>query len=114
MSFRFRWATCQLETVRKCRRMTQIQQALKTLPETLDETYDRILSSIAKEDREDAKFVLQLLSVSFQPLSLEEVAEALAVNMENQRFEPENRLMDLTAVLEICSSLVALSGYQNF
>jgi len=39
------------------------------------------------------------------------VAEAVAVDPEREIFDPENRLRDPEALLEICSSLLVLSGY---
>ncbi|KAG8531308.1 uncharacterized protein KY384_002936 [Bacidia gigantensis] len=47
----FRWAVCQLDIVRrlKCER-ENIQNALKNLPETLHETYDRIFQSFTEAE----------------------------------------------------------------
>ena len=88
-----------------------IRKALKQLPKTLDETYDRILSNIADEDRRDAYSAMQLLVISFRPLTIDEVAEAIAVDCENDIFEPEDhRLGDVYDLLTICSSLITLSG----
>lgn len=38
---RFRWVFCQLDKLRRCL-SPRIRQALDELPETLDETYERI------------------------------------------------------------------------
>lgn len=78
----------------------------------MDETYERILNKIPEENHRDAHTVMQLLAVSCRSLSISEVAEAIAVNYEDEVFEPENdRLRDVNEVLEICSSLVTMSGY---
>ena len=45
----FRWAVCQLDILRRLNRMGKIRTALQSLPETLDETYERIFSSIHPE-----------------------------------------------------------------
>jgi hypothetical protein len=112
--YRFRWAVCQLDTLRKCVKPSAIKQALRELPKTLDETYDRILNGIPDEFRQDAQGVMRLLAFSARPLSLQEVAEAVAVDVDNECFDPENRLPDPFVVLEICSSLVVPTVWETW
>ena len=59
----------------------------------------------------EARCVMQFLAVAFCPVSIDVVAEAVAVDCENEIFSPEYRLQDPDDILEICSSLVVLSGY---
>lgn len=47
---RFRWAVCQIDILQRKRREYDIRKALKELPETLDETYERIFNEITGED----------------------------------------------------------------
>ncbi|KAH7094916.1 hypothetical protein FB567DRAFT_511316 [Paraphoma chrysanthemicola] len=56
----FRWAICQLERLQrlKCERRI-IDKALKTLPKTLDETYERILMEIPKDEWPFTRHALQ-------------------------------------------------------
>src|SRR5271170_6143147 len=103
---RFRWVECQLHALRKCLSVSTVRNALHNLPRTLDDTYARILNNIPQEYRREAHCALQLLTVSLEPLSLREVAEAVAVDCESGLFDPENRLQAPEALLEICSSLV--------
>jgi hypothetical protein len=42
-------------------------------------------------------------------MNVAEVAEAIAVDRNNQTFDTENRMLDIFSVLNICSSLVTLS-----
>src|SRR5277367_6731115 len=79
---RFRWVECQLESLRKCLTPTAIRKTLSQLPETLDETYNRILKSIPGEYQREALCVLHLLFISRRPLTLDHVAEAVAVDYE--------------------------------
>jgi hypothetical protein len=46
----FRWAVCQLDILRRLRYQNLARETIKKLPRTLDETYERIFSSIAPED----------------------------------------------------------------
>ncbi|KAI9776989.1 MAG: hypothetical protein M1839_009133 [Geoglossum umbratile] len=104
----FRWVVCQLAVLRNCLKLPALRQKLKELPETLDETYDRILLSIPKDCYQEAHAVLQWLTYSRRPMSLAEVAEAISVDRDNQIFDPENRMLDVSSILNICSSLVTL------
>ena len=108
---RFRWVECQLDTLKKCYNLFAIRKSLGELPSTLDKTYDRILNSIPEMHRREAHCVMQVLAVTYRPLKIDEVAEAVAVDCENEIFNPEYRLQDPEDILEICSSLVCLSGY---
>lgn len=85
----------------------RLRTALKSLPKSLDETYDRILCSIDEEYSADAFKILQWLAHSTRPLDLAEVAEVVSVEFDNDpRFDPENRLREPRDILTICSSLV--------
>lgn len=106
---RFRWAVCQLETLRKCLKLSTLRLALRELPKTLEETYDRILESIPEVYKKEGHAILQLLAFSERRLSLGEVAEAVTVDLEAQCFDPEDKLREPEVILEICSSLVILS-----
>ncbi len=53
---------------------------LKELPETLDETYERILRDINKANWDHAHRLLQCLTVAVRPLRVAELAEVLAID----------------------------------
>lgn len=74
----------------------------------LDETYDRILSSIDEGDREYVVRTLHWLVGADQPLSFREFAEAVALNRENDRLHPNERLIEPEDVFEICGSLIRI------
>ena len=65
---RFRWVDCQLEVLRKCLRVNDIKSVLSTPPKTLNETYDRILTSIDEAYVEDTCKILQWLVFSARPV----------------------------------------------
>ncbi len=111
-SLRFRWVYCQLETLRPCL-PPSVRRTLNELPETLDETYERILREIPKSNRIYAHRLLQCLTVAMRPLSVEELAEILAIEFatseeipklnEGLRWEDQEQ-----AVLSACSSLITV------
>lgn len=99
-----------MESLRKCIKPSALRLALRELPKTLDETYDRIIESIPNVYKKEGHAILQLLAFSERQLSLSEVAEAVTVDLEKQCFDPEDRLREPEVILEICSSLVILSS----
>src|SRR6266851_7917102 len=112
-NFRFRWAYCQLERLRQCP-LRDISTALKDLPKSLDETYERILEGIPEMLQKDAHRIFQSLTVSSRPLHVKELAEVFAIDFDVEtsgvpKFDPNWRHSDAeTAVLSACSTLVAV------
>src|SRR6266849_11082820 len=111
---RFRWAFCQLETLRHCL-APRVRHMLEELPKTLDETYERILRDIHEANRDHAHRLLQCLTVATRPLRVAELAEVLAVDFGTAYLGGTSELnMDLRwedqqeAVLSTCSSLISV------
>ena len=111
---RFRWVYCQLEALRHCL-PPSVARILEELPETLDETYERVLREINKANREHARRLLQCLTVALRPLRVEELAEVLAIDFNAPsdggipQLNPNWRWADQhQAVLSTCSSLIAI------
>ena len=112
---RFRWVFCQLETLRQCIPQS-VRRTLNELPESLDETYERMMIGIKKTNQVYAYRMLQCLSVAVRPLSVAELAELLAFDFDvakggipkltsDWRWEDHEQL---EAVLSTCSSLIAV------
>jgi len=109
---RFRWVYCQLERLRQCF-PSSVRGVLAELPESLDETYERILQQIPKPNRVHAHRLLQCLVVAAYPLKVEELAEVLAIDFSGTRMTPKVdgnlRWEDKErAVLSACSSLITI------
>jgi len=87
-------------------------KALKELPKTLDDTYERILSAIDETYQSEARRALFWLAFSQRPLSIDEVAEAACINPDAEvPFDPEDRFHDpANDILEILGSLVTVSA----
>ena len=60
-----------------------MRRTLDELPESLDETYERVLREIKKPDRDNALRLLQCLVAATRPLLVEELAELLAVYVDS-------------------------------
>jgi ankyrin repeat protein len=109
----FRWAVCQLDSLAKCRNRAMLRKSLASLPQTLDQTYDRILTLISEEDSNFAMRILQWLTFSARPLSVKEVAEVVAIDVaRDPAFDRDDVLEDPLEALNICSSLVTISTIQ--
>jgi hypothetical protein len=105
---------CQLDALQHCF-PPNLRQYLNELPETLDETYERILKGINKAQKDNAHRLLQCLTVAVRPLLVEELAELLAFDFqastsggiptlkEDWRWDDQEE-----AVLSTCSSLIAI------
>jgi hypothetical protein len=108
-----------LEILRDCL-PPSVRRTLNELPESLDETYERILKEIKKPNRGLAQRVLQCLVVAIRPLRVTELAEVLAVDMDDSegipRLNADWRWEDQEqALLIACSSLIAIveDGYSR-
>ena len=109
---RFRWVFCQLESLRHCF-PPSVRHTLDELPESLDETYERVLKGIKKQNRGYARRLLQCLVVAIRPLRIEELAEVLAIDFGDAegipKLKPDWRWEDHEqALLTSCSSLIAI------
>ena len=111
---RFRWVFCQLDALQHCFPQN-LRQFLDELPETLDETYERILKGIKKTQRDDARRLLHCLAAAVRPLLVEELAEILAFDFhtstsgglpilkEDWRWDNQEE-----AILSTCPSLITI------
>lgn len=57
----------------------------------------------------ELRTILMLLAFSARPMTIQEVAEACAVNLEMSSFSEDERFSNAYDILEFCSSLVSLS-----
>ena len=102
---------CQLEVLRQCF-PPSVRSILEELPDSLDETYERILREIKKPNRGHAHQLLQCLVAAARPLRVEELAEVLAFDLNTEgipKLNPGWRWEDQEeAVMSACSSLVII------
>ncbi len=92
-----------------CLDYPELQEALASLPDTLDETYARILNAIPPGHKQKAIRILQFLAFSERPLRIEEAIEAIAVDPKSHpRFDARNRMPEPKEISRYCSSLVVV------
>jgi hypothetical protein len=83
---------------------------LRSLPRSLDETYERILCSIDEGSIEEARRILTLLCFSSRPLTVQELIDGIAVDLhEPACLNLRRRLQDMDDLREICPGLIDVS-----
>jgi hypothetical protein len=100
-----------MELLRQCF-PPSVRHILEELPDSLDETYERILREIRKPNQGHAHRLLQCLVVAVRPLKVKELAEVLAFDFNTGGMPKLNsgwRWEDQEeAVMSACSSLVTI------
>jgi hypothetical protein len=89
--------------------VASIRKALAAgFPKNLDQTYDQILLQIDEFHQQDVLKTLQALTATHESLTLEEIVEILAVDVDSDppHFDSDSRLLDPRSILSMCSSLV--------
>lgn len=97
---RFLWTDLQLERLKECHTHDQIREYLRTMPQSLEDTYRKTLRCISPKDISIARRILIWLTTSLRPLTLKEVAAAADL------VRPES-------VLRICTSTLVTLVYEG-
>ena len=114
MTYSFRYVECQFNALRRAKNRKQLDECLRTLPRGLDETYERILCSIADEYVEDVRRVLTVLCFSTRPLTVNELIDAHAVDLsELQHLDRDGRSYEQDDLVDICLGLIEIAAMED-
>ncbi|ROV92384.1 hypothetical protein VMCG_09130 [Cytospora schulzeri] len=105
----FRWVTCQLDVIARCVTERALLKALKSLPQSLSDTYSSILAKVDEYHWEYVIKILVWLAVSPRPLEIEAAADALAIDFEADDgpiFALDLRMRDVGEIIAMCTTLV--------
>jgi hypothetical protein len=112
----FRWAVCQLDILRRLNHQSKIREAIKSLPKTMDETYERIFSYIADEEKEFVRRTLHwicfhdLLWKGIVPLPANLLIDAcIFLDGGKNRSTSDEYLYDLETLKDSCGCLVSFT-----
>ncbi|KAF9875475.1 hypothetical protein CkaCkLH20_06856 [Colletotrichum karsti] len=107
----FRWVDCQLRAIANCPRSEDsLDQLLKSLPQSLDETYERMLRSIPPTSQQYARQILLILCCADKPLEADVICDALAIELEPEpRYNAKRKLKDTDSILEVCPGFFDMS-----
>ncbi|GFG06232.1 vegetative incompatibility protein HET-E-1 [Aspergillus udagawae] len=102
----FLWATLLLDCI--CMEQTDeaILLALESLPQSLSETFRRILQQADASNIRHRHRVVQLVMAARRPLSVQELSEALGVIPEDTTWEPGRQINNIHAALASCKCLI--------
>lgn len=104
LAHRFQWVVCQLDMLNRCLSVAAVRKALTAgLPKNLDQTYDQILANIDEEHLVEVMKILRALTATKESLTLEDIVEILAVDLECTPpcFNVDSRLLDARNVLSM-------------
>ncbi|MEJ0106519.1 MAG: NACHT domain-containing protein [Bacteroidota bacterium] len=110
----FRWAVCQLDILRRLHHQSKIREAIKSLPKTMDETYERIFSYIADEEKEFVRHVLHwvcfhdLLWKGSVPLSANLLIDTYTA-LNKGVLDSDEYLYDIETLKDSCGCLVSFT-----
>ena len=108
----FRWVACQIDYLCELNNDRERREALDSLPPTLSETYERILTRVNTSNSSNQRIVqraLRWIAYAREPLSLSALAEAISLEVGDNYLDPE-AIVDTSAIIKWCSSLVQLSS----
>jgi hypothetical protein len=92
-----------------CLSYPAVQKALISLPETLDETYNRILTDLPRIYLHETTRLLEFLAFSKRPIRIKEAVDIVTVDPEQRpRFKKENRMPISLEIARYCASLIVV------
>ncbi|KAF2793318.1 hypothetical protein K505DRAFT_277134, partial [Melanomma pulvis-pyrius CBS 109.77] len=104
----FLWVALQIQSLCAMETDQSIRDALVDLPKDLSETFSRILRRSEGSGRPYQRRILQLVSVAYQPLTRDELREALSVVPGDTVWNPSRLLNDVYSTLASCGSLLVV------
>lgn len=103
----FRWVEFQFMSLQLCPRSEyHLDCLLNSLPQSLDETYERMLCNIDNSLIRDSRRILTLLCFSARPLTVPELIDAVAVDIDSAQLNLKRRLQNADDIHDICRGLV--------
>ncbi|KAF7980620.1 hypothetical protein HWV62_37408 [Athelia sp. TMB] len=107
----FRWVALQIDELQRCLNAREVKKQLKTLPRTLEDTYERILT--LNQRQSELLQMLHWLAFSVRDLRLDELADVVSVDFDSEdgpAYDADLRYGDSTIALAVCSGLVTESN----
>ncbi|KAF5337853.1 hypothetical protein D9758_016158 [Tetrapyrgos nigripes] len=103
-----RWVDCQIQYFHQLGSWRAIRKALKSLPKTLEETYEQALNAVKKEHKEDAQAILKWLLFGYKELNMEMLPEILCIDFEQQVLDNPEPIQGHELCNIISSTLVVI------
>lgn len=114
MYTRFLWATMQIEELKHCFTREDVLWALDSTPEFLGKLYTNLFNELNEETKPIAIVALHWLAYSFEPLTINLLAEAVVVNPgSSPMLIEEERLVRPYDIVDMLQNLVTVSSSSN-
>ncbi|KAF5389699.1 hypothetical protein D9757_006052 [Collybiopsis confluens] len=110
----FRWVDCQLKTLQALQTTRAIRKALHRLPKDLNSIYSDCLERIDMAHYQDVELIFLWLIYAKKPITLKAVEEILAIDLNEQTFDADDRI-NLEANLHkvVDSALVVINSTKD-
>jgi hypothetical protein len=90
--------------------MKDIREALNNLPEGLQETYENILVKVTPQCVRIVRQILQWLVCDVSTLTLAELHESLAIELDMDGIDEESQLSSPMDIYDLCGGLIAVTS----
>ena len=108
--YRFLWVAFQIDSICSQKTDAAILTALKDLPKSLPDTFNRILRKLQHSDTADPHFcknTFDLVAAAQRPLTLEELREAISIEPGETTWDASKLVNDVfKSLLDSCGSLI--------
>ncbi|KAJ7223973.1 ankyrin repeat-containing domain protein [Mycena rebaudengoi] len=87
-----------------------LREALKNLPKDLEHTYNEAIERIESQSEEDRKIALLALTWvanAKRPLTIAELQEAIAIEVDSKSLDPDS-VLDITYIVGVCGGLMII------
>ncbi|KAF5338867.1 hypothetical protein D9758_015555 [Tetrapyrgos nigripes] len=102
-----RWVDCQIQQLQELATRKAILDAIKNLPENLEDTYLKALLRTKKGHQKDVQAILRWLLFGYWPLTLELLPEILRIDFEGRKLEAAERI-EVNGVSKIIDSTLVV------
>lgn len=109
----FLWVALQIQSLCAMETDQAIRDALVDLPKDLSETFSRILRRSEGSGKSYQRRILQLVLVAYQPLTGDELREALSVVPGDTVWNPSKLLNDVYSTLACCGCLLIVDEEES-
>ena len=107
----FLWVAFQIQTICAQPSDHEILEALGNLPRDLPQTFDRIIQKLFQHNALPARFyqrMFDIISVTYRPLVVAELREALSVDPGDTEWDPSRLVNDIQKLVDSCGGLLVI------
>ena len=108
----FMWVRLMMEELYRQTTTRQVKKCLENLPTGLHDVYGRVLERIDQSSpqvRSMARRMLQWIACALRPLSVSELVDALAIEIDSDRLDPDDRIINPSRMIaNCCGSLIEI------